>query len=103
MENGILFDVNSGTVKLGKNSYKVYRFDIATYQGGGKLQTTSELQHIDGKFCVVFMKSYNRFVIMDRKSYESAFVQMFIFENYDKNLFELVISSPYSKIYKLKK
>jgi hypothetical protein len=40
---------------------------------------------------------------MDRETYNSAYVQMFMLGNYDKELFELVVASPYSKIYKIKK
>ena len=49
------------------------------------------------------MKSYGRFVVVDRETFKSLYVQMFILGKYDKNLFELVVSSPYSKIYKLKR
>jgi len=41
--------------------------------------------------------------VMDSETFNSTYVQMFMLEKYDKNLFELVVSSPYSKIYKLKK
>ena len=57
----------------------------------------------NGKYAVIYMRSYGIFVIMDIATFDSAYVQMFIFGKYDKNLFELVVSSPYSKIYKLKK
>jgi len=40
---------------------------------------------------------------MDSQTFNSMYVQMFILGKYDKDLFELVISSPYSKIYKVKK
>jgi dolichyl-diphosphooligosaccharide--protein glycosyltransferase/undecaprenyl-diphosphooligosaccharide--protein glycosyltransferase len=103
MANGVVFDMGNGTVKLGRGLYKVYRFDTVGYGKGGKVQHKSELKHIDGNLCVVFMKSYGSFVVMDRTTYQSAYVQMFILGKYDKNLFELVVSSPYSKIYKLKK
>ena len=48
------------------------------------------------------MKSYNRFLVLDQKTLNSTYIQLFVFENYDKNLFEPVITSPLSKIYKLK-
>ncbi len=51
----------------------------------------------------VYMQSYGQFVVMDNETFNSMYVQMFMLEKYDKTLFELVVSSPYSKIYKLKK
>jgi hypothetical protein len=49
------------------------------------------------------MKSYGKFIVMDEQTFNSTYVQMFLLGKYDKNLFELVVSSPYSRIYKLKK
>ncbi len=100
--NGIVYDMSKGLLSMGKRVKKVYKFDVVQYQAGGKSIKKSEFKHMDGEFCVVYMKTYDSFVIMDRKTYESAYVQMFILDNYDKNLFELVVSSPYSKIYKVK-
>jgi len=39
---------------------------------------------------------------MDKETYNSAYVQMFMLGKYDKELFELVVSSVYGKIYKVK-
>ena len=63
----------------------------------------AQLYGNEGAYVVVYMKSYGQFIIMDIKTFNSMYVQMFILGKYDKNLFELVVSSPYSKIYKLKK
>ncbi len=101
--NNIVFDMMKGDLKIGNKTIKVYRFDSIQYQPNGQSRKKSELRHMDGVYCVIYMKSYDSFVIMDRETYESAYVQMFILENYDKSLFELVVSSPYSKIYKVKK
>jgi hypothetical protein len=48
------------------------------------------------------MQSYGQFIVMDTQTFNSTYVQMFILGKYNKELFELVVSSPYSKIYKLK-
>ena len=103
LQNGIVFDYTKGTVSLGKSLQKVYHFDQVTLGQNSIPKVESSLMHVDGTFCVVYLKSYNKIIVMDRKTYKSAYVQMFMLGNYDKNLFELVISSPYSKIYKLKK
>lgn len=61
----------------------------------------------NGHFYVFFIKeNLNlplQFIIMDESMFNSAFVQMFFFENYDKNLFELIINEKDAKIYKLKR
>jgi len=40
---------------------------------------------------------------MDIETFASNYVQMGLLGNYDKNLFELVVKSPYTRIYKLKR
>lgn len=43
-----------------------------------------------------------QYVLMDKTMFNSAFVQMFFLGNYDKNLYDLVISTKDAKIFKLK-
>jgi len=45
----------------------------------------------------------NIFVVMDKETYNSAYVQMFMLDNHDKELFDLVVSSPYGKSYRVKR
>ena len=103
LRNGIIFNAKKGEITLGKQKKSVKNFIVTQNTKGGKLQLQSQLYHADGEYAVVYMKSYGSFVVMDSETFNSTYVQMFMLEKYDKNLFELVISSPYSKIYKLKK
>ena len=48
------------------------------------------------------MKDYKRILIMDDLFFNSAFVQLFVFEN-GGGLFEPVILNPLVKVYKVKK
>jgi dolichyl-diphosphooligosaccharide--protein glycosyltransferase/undecaprenyl-diphosphooligosaccharide--protein glycosyltransferase len=102
LQNGIIFDSSKGEVEIGRKTKKVQRFDVVTFGAGGTPKVKSQLMQMDGEFCVVFLQSYGQMIVMDRKTYNSAYVQMFMLGKYDKNLFELVVSSPYSKIYKVK-
>ena len=101
--NGITFNANKGVISLGQRQVKVKHFIITQHVKEGKTQLHSQFYHADGQFAVVYMKSYGQFIVMDIETFNSTYVQMFILEKYDKELFELVVSSPYSKIYKLKK
>lgn len=101
--NGIAFDTKKGKITLGQQKKGVKYFIITQNTKEGKVQLQSQLYHADGEYAIVYMKSYNTFVVMDVETFSSTYVQMFMLEKYDKNLFELVVSSPYSKIYKLKK
>jgi len=48
------------------------------------------------------MKSYNRFLVLDKKMFNSTYIQLYVLENYDKDLYEPIILSPFAKVYKLK-
>jgi len=102
-QNGIVFDSLKGQVKVGRDTKNVKYFISTQNTKVDKIQIQSQLYHVDGEYTIVYMKSYNKFVIMDTETFKSTYVQMFMLGKYDKNLFDLVISSPYSKIYKLKK
>ena len=101
--NGIQFDTKKGMISLGKQEIKVKHFIVTQLTKDGKTQLQSQHYHADGQFAIVYMKSYGQFIVMDSETFNSSYVQMFMLEKYDKDLFELVVSSPYSKIYKLKK
>jgi len=109
--NGTIYDSVNGTVEVivkengryVKKTKKVYRFDVVSYGKDGKTHVQSKLYSMSGEYCIVFLQSYGQVIVMDRQTYESAYVQMFMLERYNKDLFELVISSPYSKIYRVKK
>jgi len=101
--NGVIFDSNSGELRIGKRRVPLKYFTATEFTREGTQKTQSQMYHPDGTYAIVYMKSYGYFIIMDMKTFASMYVQMFILGNYDKDLFELVVSSPYSKIYKLRK
>ena len=101
--NGITFNSKEGTVNIGNQTVPL-RYFIATEMTNSndiKLQTQAYSQNAE--LVLVYMKSYGRVILMDKQIFNSTYIQMFILGKYDKDLFELVVSSPYSRIYKLKK
>ncbi len=101
--NGIVFDSQKGEIILGQSKKEIKYFIIAQTKSDGTTALQTQLYHADGQYAVVYLKSYGQFVVMDIDTLNSMYVQMFMLGKYDRNLFELVVSSAYSKIYKLKK
>jgi dolichyl-diphosphooligosaccharide--protein glycosyltransferase/undecaprenyl-diphosphooligosaccharide--protein glycosyltransferase len=101
--NGIKFDLTSGVLLFRKREEKVNKLIITQNTQKGKININTKRYHPNAGLNAIYMKSYNRFVIMDEETLHSTYVQMFILGRYDHNLFELVVASPYSRIYKLKK
>jgi len=74
------------------------------YQVGevnGKLVKLSKQIDKNSNLYVIFLPDYQRILILDKKVFESAFIQLFVLENYDKDLFEPVYLSNSARIYKL--
>ena len=103
LSNGISIDAAKGEALLGKNNVTLRNFEVATLNKDSQTIVQSNVFHMNGNYSVVYLKSYNKMILMDNETYDSAYVQMFMLGSYDKNLFELVVSSPYTKIYKLKR
>jgi dolichyl-diphosphooligosaccharide--protein glycosyltransferase/undecaprenyl-diphosphooligosaccharide--protein glycosyltransferase len=103
LKNGMVFDGKKGELTIGGKRSKVRNFIATQNTKSYHIKLQSQLYHMDGEYSVIYMKSYGRIIVLDVETFNSMYVQMFILGKYDKNLFELVISSPYSKIYKLKK
>ena len=101
--NGIVFNAKKGEIRLGQQTFPLKRFVATEYTKAGTQKLQSQVYHPDGEYVIVFMKSYGQFIVMDEKTFHSMYVQMFILGKYNKNLFELVVSSPYTKIYKIKR
>ncbi len=101
--NGIVLDAKKGMISMGQQKIPAKYFIVATLDKAGNTKLQSQFYHAEGGLIVLYLKSYGQFIVMDIETFNSMYVQMFMLGKYDKNLFELVVSSPYSKIYKLKK
>jgi len=55
------------------------------------------------RIVLLYMASYNTYLVMDSETFMSNFIQMFVLGNYDANLFELVDDSQMMKVFRLKK
>jgi len=67
-----------------------------------QLQKSVQLVDFSSNLSLIFMSSYNTFLIVDEKTYNSLYIQLMVLEEYNENLFEKVIVNPHAKIYKLK-
>ncbi|MDQ7047701.1 MAG: STT3 domain-containing protein [Sulfurovum sp.] len=103
LSNGIAIDMKRGLLKERGRDISISKMVVTQSTKEGYLKNMTKVFHPDGKYSVVYMRDYNTIVMMDNTTFNSTYVQMFMLERYDSKLFELVISSPYSKIYKLKK
>jgi undecaprenyl-diphosphooligosaccharide--protein glycosyltransferase len=102
MGRGIVLDKRKGVVRIGQREIPLRSFYSTTIMQDGKVKTTHNLMSMQGKLSVIFMASYRKFLIVDEKMLNSNFIQMFVLGNYDHDLFEPALLSPFVQIYKLK-
>lgn len=100
--NGIILELQKGMLHVGNQSVPVSEVVTAEYKKDGKLAVSRQLVHSNGYFVILTLKSYNTVLILDKEMYNSNYIQMFFLENYDKNYFEPVILTPWSKVYRVK-
>jgi undecaprenyl-diphosphooligosaccharide--protein glycosyltransferase len=96
----IPIDLRRGEIIL-RNRVPIKEIDLVGYDRNKKLVLKKNKLRNQG-LNLIILQSYREGLILDDYYYNSAFVQMFVFENYDKNLFEPVILNPVMKIYKIK-
>ncbi len=78
------------------------RYVVVGYDKDNTIRSKQKVLNANGKFHIVYMATYDSYLILDDEYFNSLFVQMFVLENYDKKLFEPVILDPLTKIYRLK-
>jgi len=100
--NGISLLKNEGTVQIGNQKVPLGEFIKVSYSPQGKLIVNRQTITPMSRISIIYLESYRRFLILDSEYLNSTFIQMYVFENYDKSLFEPVILDPLVKIYKLK-
>ena len=101
--NGVSFLNNTGQLVVGNRKLPIKHFSVVSYSKQGKLQKQDQILDYNSHFNIIYMKNYNTILVLDDKMYNSLFIQLFVFENYDRKLFEPVILNPLVKIYKLKR
>ncbi len=101
--NGIVLDKKSGVISTNSNiKYSIKRFITTNYTNNDTMTKDIKLINSGGNINIIYMKNHNRFLLVDDDKYNSTYMQLFIMDNYDKNLFEQVIYHPLVKVYKLK-
>jgi len=103
LANGIVFDKTKAVIKISGREMPIDSFYITQYDNNGKLLTTRLQSRAGANISIIYMKNYNRILVVDNFTLNSAYFQLFILETYSRELFEPVILTPIAKVFKLKK
>lgn len=99
----IIIDKRNNTIRLGNQEVPLNTLYVTAYERSGKLTIKKQLFNMTAPISIVFMKSYNKFLVLDQQTLNSTYMQLFVFENYNSDIFEPVILDPLAKVYRLKK
>jgi dolichyl-diphosphooligosaccharide--protein glycosyltransferase/undecaprenyl-diphosphooligosaccharide--protein glycosyltransferase len=91
----------TSTLKIGIQNIPIKSFYQVGYDAQQKVHVNQQNFASEG-LNVIYMASYKQFLVVDDYYLKSQYIQMFVFENYDKNLFQPIVMSPMTKIFKLK-
>ena len=97
----IPIDLARRAIVIGNRLISIKKIALVAYNKQGKVIKRVQKLNENG-LDLIILQSYGDGMIMDDYYYNSTFIQMFVFENYDKKLFEPLIFNPLMKIYKLK-
>jgi len=103
LSGGMAIDLRRGMLIERRQKIPLRRLVVASLAKNMAIKTVTQNYYEEGAYSVVFLRSYGRIVIMDNRTYRSLYVQMFMLGRYDKALFEPVLASPYTRIYRLKR
>ena len=101
--HNVTFDLKDASLHFGKKKVFINSFIITTYDKAGKLHVQKQLADFSSSFYVIYMQSYNTFLILDQKMFNSTYIQLYVLENYDPKLFEPIVLSPIAKIFKVRR
>ena len=98
----IYLDNTTGQLNINEQIVNVNTFTTVQYNQDQKLEKNIQILDKNSPLNLIYLKDDNSFLIVDNDLYNSMYIQLFLFENYDKELYEAVTLSPLSKVYKLK-
>lgn len=99
---GVVVDLKELAININNNKVPIKRLVNSAYDKNMKFTKEVQLVNPDGELNLIFMSSYNTFLVVDEKTYNSVYIQLSVLQEYDKMLFEEVILTPHAKVYKLK-
>ncbi len=100
--SGVSFDQNSGNLIIGNQSVPVNAVVTTGVRPDGRLGVSRQQIHANAPMVVLILQNYNSVLILDKEMFNSAYIQMFFLENYDRELFEAVELSAYAKVFRVK-
>ncbi|CAE09214.1 STT3 domain-containing protein [Wolinella succinogenes] len=100
---GLRIDKTEGILEFQSGERVALREFIITQEEEGEVHSKSLKLDSAAPLYAVYMKNQRAIFLADEHYFHSLFIQLFALGDYDSTLFEPILSSPWAKIYKLKR
>ncbi|WP_321777711.1 STT3 domain-containing protein [Sulfurimonas sp.] len=100
--NGISLNKAQGIINIGGEKVGVKRIVTTYYDKNAQLQKNIRMINYNSPVTLIYMSAYKTFLVVDEQTYNSLYIQLMVLEEYDRNLFEQVLTNLHVKVYKLK-
>ncbi|MFP4487370.1 MAG: STT3 domain-containing protein [Campylobacterales bacterium] len=99
--SGIALDQSSATLQIGENTIKIKRYTNVTHRQNSTDVDVKNLYR-DSNISLVYLRSFDAFLVVSEDIYNSMFFKMFVLDKYDSEYFERVIFEPMMKVYRVR-
>lgn len=103
LSNNIKLVKKTGELHVNNQKVHINNFIKTFYDQKGKLKFKVLKVNPKSNINIIFNSHAKEFLIVDNNVLNSTYIQLFVLENYDKNLFEPAILTPFVKVFKLRK
>ncbi len=100
--SGVRLNKREMSITIGKDTQKLRRFVQTAYTVDKTYTVHEQLLDFQSNVSLIYLSSYNMFLLVDEKVYNSLYIQLMVLDKYDKKLFKKIIDNPYAKVFKLK-
>ena len=99
--NGVLLKKSEGVLMFGNRKIPIKSFVTSQLRPDGTMDVKAQNLYAESDVSVLFAKDYGTFFILDERMLKSLYVQLFFLQNYNPELFEPVVLTPWTKIYRV--
>jgi len=85
---GLVFDQRMGLLHVANKPEKINSFIVTESEPDGRVHVQQKRFDAQGRWFLIYMKNYRRFLLMDRAAFDSTYIQLFVLEHYDPELFD---------------
>ncbi|NLY03403.1 MAG: general glycosylation pathway protein [Campylobacter sp.] len=102
LDNGVMISNDMKTITLGSQNISIRSFYETKFNEKLEFSSNETIVDPNGLINIIVLND-GMFVLADNQIFNSTYVQLFMLERYDPEIYEIVISTPMAKVYRLKR